>query len=80
MVPARPAPVGRLRLEQVKKRAVSTEFVTVLARLLTRHGNRVGALFYGGGVRHRDSHAQRSGGTCCTSCTRMLNRPELAKR
>jgi uncharacterized protein (DUF58 family) len=32
---------------QVKKRWVSTEFVTVLARLLTRHGNRVGALLYG---------------------------------
>jgi uncharacterized protein (DUF58 family) len=32
---------------QVKKRSVSTEFVTVLVRLLTRHGNRVGALFYG---------------------------------
>jgi uncharacterized protein (DUF58 family) len=31
----------------VKKRSVSTELVTVLARLLTRHGNRVGALFYG---------------------------------
>jgi uncharacterized protein (DUF58 family) len=30
-----------------KKRSVSIEFVTVLARLLTRHGNRVGALFYG---------------------------------
>jgi uncharacterized protein (DUF58 family) len=30
----------------VKKRSVSTEFVTVLARLLSRHGNRVGALFY----------------------------------
>src|SRR5512138_3627046 len=30
-----------------KKQAVSAEFVTVLARLLTRHGNRVGALFYG---------------------------------
>jgi uncharacterized protein (DUF58 family) len=30
-----------------KKRSVSTEFVSVLARLLTRHGNRVGALFYG---------------------------------
>ncbi len=29
-----------------KKRSVSTEFVTVLARLLSRHGNRVGALFY----------------------------------
>ena len=30
-----------------KKRSVSTEFITVLARLLTRQGNRVGALFYG---------------------------------
>jgi uncharacterized protein (DUF58 family) len=36
--------------EQIKKRAVSAEFVTVLARLLTRHGNRVGAMFYGGEV------------------------------
>src|SRR6187200_515897 len=36
--------------ENVRKRAVSSEFVTVLARLLTRHGNRVGALFYGGEV------------------------------
>jgi uncharacterized protein (DUF58 family) len=35
---------------QVKKRAVSTEFVGVLARLLTRHGNRVGAVFYGDSV------------------------------
>jgi uncharacterized protein (DUF58 family) len=32
---------------QVRKRAVSMEFVTVLARVLTRHGNRVGALLYG---------------------------------
>jgi uncharacterized protein (DUF58 family) len=32
---------------QIKKGAVSIEFVTVLTRLLTRHGNRVGALFYG---------------------------------
>jgi uncharacterized protein (DUF58 family) len=32
---------------ELRKRSVSTEFVTVLARLLTRHGNRVGALFYG---------------------------------
>ena len=32
---------------RVKKQAVSAEFVTVLARLLTRYGNRVGALFYG---------------------------------
>jgi len=35
---------------EMKKRTVSTEFVTVLARLLTRHGNRVGALLYGDSV------------------------------
>ena len=35
---------------QEKKRTVSAEFVTVLARLLSRHGNRVGALFYGDSV------------------------------
>ena len=35
---------------RVKKRSVSTEFVTVLARVLTRHGNRVGALLYGDSV------------------------------
>ena len=35
---------------EVKKRAVSAEFVAVLARILTRHGNRVGALMYGSGV------------------------------
>ena len=33
--------------QSVRKQAVSAEFVTVLARLLTRHGNRVGALLYG---------------------------------
>ena len=32
------------------KRAVSSEFVAVLARLLTGHGNRVGALLYGNSV------------------------------
>jgi uncharacterized protein (DUF58 family) len=35
---------------EVKKQAVSAEFVAVLARILTRHGNRVGALMYGSGV------------------------------
>ena len=30
----------------VRKRMLSAELVTVLARLLTRHGNRVGAVFY----------------------------------
>jgi uncharacterized protein (DUF58 family) len=32
---------------EVRKRAVSEDFVAVLARILTRHGNKVGALFYG---------------------------------
>jgi uncharacterized protein (DUF58 family) len=31
----------------VQKRSVAIDFVTVLARLLSRHGNPVGALFYG---------------------------------
>ena len=33
-----------------RKRQVSSEFVGVLARVLTRHGNRVGAMLYGSGV------------------------------
>ena len=33
-----------------RKRHVSTDFVAVLARMLTRHGNRVGAVLYGSGV------------------------------
>jgi uncharacterized protein (DUF58 family) len=33
-----------------RKLNVSAEFVAVLARLLTRHGNRVGAMLYGAGV------------------------------
>src|SRR5688572_25324315 len=63
---------------QVKKRSISSEFVTVLARLLTRHGNRVGAFFYNdtvdtviparGGRRHA-LHILHS----------MLSRPEPAR-
>jgi uncharacterized protein (DUF58 family) len=33
--------------DRVEKRSVAVEFVTVLGRLLSRHGNPVGALFYG---------------------------------
>jgi uncharacterized protein (DUF58 family) len=36
----------------VQKRTVSADFVALLARLLTRHGNRVGAIFYGLDVDH----------------------------
>ncbi|HJV09971.1 MAG TPA: DUF58 domain-containing protein [Burkholderiales bacterium] len=32
---------------EVRKRSVAADFVAVLARILTRHGNKVGALFYG---------------------------------
>ena len=40
---------GTVESERLK-RSVLVEFVTTLARVLTRHGNRVGAIFYGGGV------------------------------
>ncbi len=33
-----------------QKRTMLIEFVTVLARLLTRHGNRVGAMMFGGSI------------------------------
>src|SRR5438874_4425899 len=36
--------------QEVRKTTVAVDFVTVLARLLTRHGNRVGALLYGSEV------------------------------
>ncbi|MCC6501166.1 MAG: DUF58 domain-containing protein [Anaerolineales bacterium] len=35
---------------QRDKRTALTEFVAVLARLLTRHGNRVGAMMFGSGI------------------------------
>ncbi len=35
---------------EVRKRNISAEFVAILARVLTRHGNRVGAMLYGTGV------------------------------
>ena len=37
---------------QNQKRTMLIEFVTVLARLLTRHGNRVGAMMFGGSLQH----------------------------
>ena len=59
----------------VKKRSVSTELVAVLARLLTRHGNRVGALFYGDRV--DTVIPARSGRRHALHIVhRMLSRPE----
>jgi uncharacterized protein (DUF58 family) len=37
---------------QNQKRTMLIDFVTVIARLLTRHGNRVGAMMFGSGIQH----------------------------
>lgn len=64
--------------QQVKKRAVSTEFVTVLARLFTRHGNPVGAMFYGDRL---DAVVPARSGRMHVLhiLQRMLTRPELPR-
>jgi uncharacterized protein (DUF58 family) len=35
---------------ELRKRSISAEFIAVVSRMLTRHGNRVGAMLYGSGV------------------------------
>ena len=61
---------------QVKKRNVAADFVTVLARILTRRGNRVGAVFYGSSV--DTVIAARSGRRHVLHILHtMLTRPEL---
>ena len=61
-----------------KKRALSTEFITVLARLLTRQGNRVGALFYGDRV---DTVIPARGGRrhVLSVLHKLLARPEMPR-
>jgi uncharacterized protein (DUF58 family) len=59
-----------------KKRTVSAEFVSVLARLLTRHGNRVGAIFYGGSV-DKVIPARSGRRHVLHMLSTMLERPEL---
>ncbi len=63
---------------QLQKRAVATELVAVLARILTRHGNRVGALLYGERV---DTVIPARGGRrhVLQLLHRMLTRPPLAQ-
>ena len=46
----------------VRKRELSAEFVAVLARLFTRHGNRVGALLYDGTRRRTDEETRDGAG------------------
>jgi uncharacterized protein (DUF58 family) len=63
---------------ETKKRAISTEFITVLARLLTRQGNRVGTLFYGDRV--DTVIPARSGRRHVLSVLhKLLQRPELPR-
>jgi uncharacterized protein (DUF58 family) len=61
-----------------KKRSLSTEFITVLARLLTRQGNRVGAMFYG---ERLDTVVPARGGRrhVLQMLHRLLNRPEMPR-
>ena len=60
---------------EVRKRGVSADFVAVLARLLTRSGNRVGAMFYGDAVEAVIS--PRSGRAQVLHILhRMLSRPQ----
>ncbi|HTP61405.1 MAG TPA: DUF58 domain-containing protein [Burkholderiales bacterium] len=62
----------------VKKRSLSTEFIAVLARLLTRQGNRIGAVFYGDKV---DTVIPARGGRrhVLSVMHRLLQRPELQR-
>jgi len=64
--------------EQVQKRSVAIDFVTVLARLLSRYGNPVGALFYGDRV---DTVIPARSGRrhVLHILNRMLSRPEPSR-
>lgn len=61
-----------------KKRMVSSEFVGTLAHMLSRHGNRVGAIFYGSGI---DTVIRAKSGRMqvLQILNRMQQRPELAQ-
>jgi uncharacterized protein (DUF58 family) len=63
---------------EVRKRSVATDFVAVLARLLTRHGNRVGALLYGDKV---DTVIPARSGRrhVLHLLNKMISRPQLAR-
>jgi len=63
---------------QFQKRAVSAEFVAVLARILTRHGNRVGAICYGSSV-DMVIPARSGRRQVLHILHRMASRPQLVK-
>ncbi len=63
---------------QTMKRAVLVDFVSTFARLLTRHGNRVGAIFYNNGL---DRVIPAGGGKphVLRIVNDLLNQPQLSK-
>jgi uncharacterized protein (DUF58 family) len=63
---------------QTEKRTMLIDFVTVLARLLTRHGNRVGAMMFGSRIQH--TIPARGGRLHVLRLVNdMLKQPRLAK-
>jgi uncharacterized protein (DUF58 family) len=64
--------------QDVRKRGVTAEFVTVLARLLARHGNPVGAMLYGETV-DTVLAARSNRRHVLHLLHRMLNRPKLER-
>jgi uncharacterized protein (DUF58 family) len=63
---------------QTQKRTVLIDFVTTIARLLTRHGNRVGAIFYGNRVeRTIPAHGGRL--QVLRLVNDLLKQPQLSK-
>ena len=64
---------------QNQKRTVLIDFVTTFARLLTRHGNRVGAIFYGSHV-ERTIPARGGRNQVLRIINDLLKQPPLAER
>ena len=62
----------------VKKRTVLIEFLAVLVRLLTRHGNRAGVLLYGGGL-DTVIHPRSGRKHVLHILNRLMTRPEMPK-
>jgi uncharacterized protein (DUF58 family) len=63
---------------EAQKRTVLIDVVTTFARLLTRHGNRVGAIFYGDGV-ERTLPARGGRAQVLRLADDLLRRPPLAR-
>ena len=67
-------------LMQHQKRAVLVDFVATLARLLTRHGNRVGAVFASGGNQIERTIPARGGrNQVLRMVNELLKQPHLTK-